>query len=77
MNLSSEKKIFQVWENTGNLERITVNVYLCYDNFTFEKQKQDFPGGSGPQLCKPTRLEPVLRNKRSHRNEKPAHRNEE
>ena len=25
----------------------------------------------------PTRLEPVLRNKRSHRNEKPAHRNEE
>ncbi|KAJ8788184.1 hypothetical protein J1605_005483 [Eschrichtius robustus] len=30
-----------------------------------------------PQLLKPTRLEPVLRNKRSHRNEKPAHRNEE
>ena len=30
-----------------------------------------------PQLLKPTRLEPVLRNKRSHRNEKPVHRNEE
>ena len=30
-----------------------------------------------PQLLKPVRLEPVLRNKRSHRNEKPAHRNEE
>ena len=29
-----------------------------------------------PQLLKPARLEPVL-NKRSHRNEKPAHRNEE
>ena len=28
------------------------------------------------QLLKPARLEPVLRNKRSHRNEKPAHRNE-
>ncbi|KAJ8789606.1 hypothetical protein J1605_022133 [Eschrichtius robustus] len=26
---------------------------------------------------KPVRLEPVLHNKRSHRNEKPAHRNEE
>ena len=30
-----------------------------------------------PQLLKPARLEPVLCNKRSHRNEKPAHRNEE
>ena len=30
-----------------------------------------------PQLPKPMRLEPVLRNKRNHRNEKPAHRNEE
>ena len=30
-----------------------------------------------PQLLKPARLEPMLRNKRSHRNEKPAHRNEE
>ena len=30
-----------------------------------------------PQLVKPVSLEPVLRNKRSHRNEKPAHRNEE
>ena len=29
------------------------------------------------QLLKPERLEPVLRNKRSHHNEKPAHRNEE
>ena len=30
-----------------------------------------------PQLLKPARLEPVLRNKRSHCNEKPAHRNED
>ena len=30
-----------------------------------------------PQLLKPMCLEPVLRKKRSHRNEKPAHRNEE
>ena len=30
-----------------------------------------------PQLLKPTCLEPVLCNKRSHRNEKPVHRNEE
>ena len=30
-----------------------------------------------PQLLKPTHLEPVLHNKRSHHNEKPVHRNEE
>ena len=30
-----------------------------------------------PQLLKPAHLEPVLRNKRSHRNEKPTHHNEE
>ena len=30
-----------------------------------------------PQLLKPTCLEPVLRNKRSHCNEKPTHCNEE
>ena len=30
-----------------------------------------------PQLLKPAHLEPVLRKKRSHRNEKPAHCNEE
>ena len=30
-----------------------------------------------PQLLKPACLEPMLRNKRSHRNEKPAHCNEE
>ena len=29
----------------------------------------------GPQLLKPECLEPVLRNKRSHHNEKPTHRN--
>ena len=34
-------------------------------------------GAREPQLLKPTCLEPMLRNKRSHRNEKPAHRNEE
>ena len=30
-----------------------------------------------PQLLKPTVLEPTLRNKRSHRSEKPVHHNEE
>ena len=30
-----------------------------------------------PQLLKPAHLEPMLRDKRSHRNEKPAQRNEE
>ena len=30
-----------------------------------------------PQLLNPACLEPVLRNERSHRNEKPVHRNEE
>ena len=30
-----------------------------------------------PQLLKPVHLEPVLRNKTSHRSEKPAHHNEE
>ena len=30
-----------------------------------------------PQLLKPARVEPVLHNKRSHRNEKPAHLNKE
>ena len=30
-----------------------------------------------PQLLKPTCLEPMLRNKRSHHNEKPMHCNEE
>ena len=30
-----------------------------------------------PQLLKPVRLQPMLHNKRSHRNEKPAHHNEE
>ena len=30
-----------------------------------------------PQLLKPALLEPVLRNKRSHRNEKPLHHNKE
>ena len=30
-----------------------------------------------PQLLKPAHLEPVLRNKRSHRNEKPTHSNKE
>ena len=34
-------------------------------------------GARMPQLPKPTRLEPVLCNKRSHRSEKPVHCNEE
>ena len=35
------------------------------------------PKARAPQLLKPAHLVPVLRNKRSHRNEKPAHRNKE
>ena len=35
------------------------------------------PRAREPQLLKPVRLESVLRNKRSHCNEKPAHHNEE
>ena len=34
-------------------------------------------GAHVPQLLKPTHLEPMLCNKRSHRNEKPVHRKEE
>ena len=34
-------------------------------------------GAHVAQLLKPARLEPVLRNKGSHLNEKPAHHNEE
>ena len=30
-----------------------------------------------PQLLKPARLQPMIHNKRSHRNEKPAYRNKE
>ena len=39
---------------------------VCHNYWTFE-----------PQLLKPARLEPMLRNKRSHRIEKPTHRNKE
>ena len=35
----------------------------------------DMGSSPGRELLKPAGLEPVLRNKRSHRNEKPAHRN--
>ncbi|KAJ8781259.1 hypothetical protein J1605_011243 [Eschrichtius robustus] len=42
---------------------------------TFCGQSNDI--SRGLQLLKPMCLEPVLRNKRSHRTEKPAHRNEE
>ena len=34
-------------------------------------------GAREPQLRKPECLEPMLRNKRRHRNEKPTHRNDE
>ena len=34
-------------------------------------------GACEPQLLKPARLEPMLCGRRSHRNEKAAHRNEE
>ena len=34
-------------------------------------------GARVPQLLKPVHLEPVLRNKRSHHNEKTVHRDEE
>ena len=35
------------------------------------------PAGAQRKLLRPTHLEPVLRNKRSHHTEKPLHRNEE
>ena len=34
-------------------------------------------GARAPQLLKPVRLEPMLRNKRGHRNERAAHSNKE
>ena len=39
--------------------------------------RHNYSGACVPQLLKPARLEPVLRNKRSHRNEKPVHSNKE
>ena len=48
------------------------NYWAC----TLEPASHNY-GEHPPQVVKPTCLQPVLRNKRSHHNEKPAHYNEE
>ena len=48
------------------------NYWAC----TLEPMSRNY-WAHAPQLLKPARLEPVLRNKRSHSYEKPAHHNEE
>ena len=51
---------------------------VCHNNWAcaLEPTSHNY-WACAPQLLKPARLEPVLRNKRSHHNEKPAHRNKE
>ena len=56
--------------------RASKPVYHNYWACTLEPANHNY-WARVPQLLKPTRLEPVLHNKRSHRNEKPAHHNEE
>ena len=54
------------------LEPVSHNYWAC----ALEPMRHNY-WAHVPQLLKPVCLEPVLRNKRSHRNEKPTHRNEE
>ena len=54
--------------------RATKSVHHNYWACTLEPTSHNY-WAHVPQLLKPTRLEPVLRNKRSHHNEKPAHHN--
>ena len=65
----------QVWEDPtcrGATEPVRHNYWAC----ALEPASYNY-WACAPQLLKHMRLEPVLRNKRSHRNEKPAHRNKE
>ena len=54
----------------------TKPVYHNYWACTLEPASHNY-WASMPQLLKPMRLEPMLHNKRSHCNKKPAHCNEE
>ncbi|KAJ8793462.1 hypothetical protein J1605_019296 [Eschrichtius robustus] len=59
---------FEAHKNTRDVVDTPIAVLMSFN----QQQSADFS-----KLLKPMRLEPVLHNKRSHRNEKPAHRNEE
>ena len=54
----------------------TKPVHHNYWAYALEPESHNY-WAYAPQLLKPACLEPVLRNKRSHRNEEPAHCNEE
>ena len=56
----------------GATKPVSQNYWAC----TLEPASHNY-WAHVPQLLKPTHLEPVLHNKRSHHNEKPMHRNEE
>ena len=64
-----------VWEDP-TCRRATKPVHHNYWAYTLEPMSHNY-WAHVPQLLKPARLERVLRNKGSHRNEKPAHGNEE
>ena len=64
-----------VWEVPA-CHRATKPVHHNYWSCALEPTSHNY-WARVPQLLKPTRLEPVLCNKRSHRNEKPAHHNKE
>ena len=64
-----------VWEDPtchGTTKPVRHNYWAC----ALEPASHNY-WARVPQLLKPVHLEPMLRNKRSHRNEKPAHCNEE
>ena len=64
-----------VWEDPtcrGATEPVRHNYWAC----ALEPASHNY-WARVPQLLKPTCLEPVLHNKRSHRNEKPVHLNED
>ena len=50
---------------------------LYFTSTSWSTEEKSEVGTKEKQNTKPARLEPVLRDKRSHRNEKPARRNEE
>ena len=64
-----------VWEDPtcrGATKPVHHNYWAC----ALEPESHNY-WACVPQLLKPTRLEPVLHNKRSNHNEKPPHHNEE
>ena len=64
-----------VWEDP-TCGGATKPVHHNYRACTLEPASHNYQAHL-PQLLKPTCLKPVLRNKRRHHNEKPAHRNKE